>query len=248
MASEPLLSARDAGGQQIFQWNWRRCHGNDLHLAVLTGDQERVLSLLKADPGLVESRYSYQATATQEGSGQAIHLAASRGHLEILKDLIAHSASLTSSVTRNHKPYYDAFHAAIIAEGRGGEDHVIKFLLPKVELQRNSEGKHPLHVAFALGKPSLVCLIRSWMEKKEKGKCTEAELASGEVVAPLRLGIQTMKMTWRELILCADTTALSLRIFMDDAPRAVPLFLKRLDNLGMQRKASFNTKIRVILV
>ena len=241
MASEPLLEPRPEleKSSQVFYWNLRLCYGNDLHVATFEGDTQKVLKLLKGDPSLVESRFTYQVSATQEGSGQAIHLAASRGHLEVLKELLAYNASLSSYVTRNDKPFYDVLHAAIIAEGRGGEDHVIKYLLPKVELRRNSEGKHPLHLAFVMGKPSLVCLIRSWMENNGD-KSTETQLAeslSEGTSAPLRLGIQGMKMTLRELILCAEVTPLSLRIFMEDAPRAVPLFLKRLDNLGLLRKA-----------
>lgn len=245
MASEPLLSlGHPKENLIVFYWNLRECFGNDLHFATFEGNKEKVVKLLKADPTLVESRFTYQVSANEEGSGQAIHLAASRGHLDVVKELLAHGASLAAFVTRNGRPFYDVLHAAIIAEGRGGEDHVIKFLLPKVQLGRTCDGKHPLHLAFVMGKPSLVCLIRSWMEKTDD-KSSEPQWADSQsaVTAPLRLGIQGMKMTLRELILCADASVLSLRIFMEDSPRAVPLFLKRLDNLGMLRKVVDDAQI-----
>ena len=158
MASEPLLSlGHPKENLIVFYWNLRECFGNDLHFATFEGNKEKVVKLLKADPTLVESRFTYQVSANEEGSGQAIHLAASRGHLDVVKELLAHGASLAAFVTRNGRPFYDVLHAAIIAEGRGGEDHVIKFLLPKVQLGRTCDGKHPLHLAFVMGKPSLVC-------------------------------------------------------------------------------------------
>ena len=108
---------------------------------------------------------------------------------------------------KDGRPFADVLHCALYAEGQGGDEKLLRWLLPRVEL-RSSDGKHPLHMAFIIGKPKLVFLVRQ-RAAKEKG-ISEDDFT----VAPLSLGIRG-RMGLVDLILCAEPTARSLRIFME---------------------------------
>ena len=140
-ASRPLLESivveRNGPGDHQFTWNSKHCTGNELHLATLKGDLEEVKRILKTSEELSKSRFTFMTVRTGgqvtmptskcisgllhsvHGSGQAIHLAASRGHLEILKELLAAKASLTDAITHDHKEHYDVLFAALLG---GHED------------------------------------------------------------------------------------------------------------------------------
>eukprot|EP00913_Durusdinium_trenchii_P009607 g9026.t1 len=114
---------------------------------------------------------------------------------------------------------------------------MIQFILSQVpadpQLDKNLKfgARHPLHVAFQVGSPSIVLRVRRWMLQSNVTE-TDLALSSKCKGAPLKYGIDGRRMKLQDLILCADTTALSLRVFMSDCPRAVPLFLKRLQKLS----------------
>ncbi|CAK9093889.1 Hypothetical protein SCF082_LOCUS44148 [Durusdinium trenchii] len=215
-------------------------------------DDEKATKTLQKAPKAAEicnSRFTFPMLASEkdgmggegklsqlqlvEGTGQAIHLAASRGHLEVVKELLASKASLTDSVTRDGHEHYDVLFAALF----GAHEDMIQFILSQVpadpQLDKNLKfgARHPLHVAFQVGSPSIVLRVRRWMLQSNVTE-TDLALSSKCKGAPLKYGIDGRRMKLQDLILCADTTALSLRVFMSDCPRAVPLFLKRLQKLS----------------
>ena len=121
---------------------------------------------------------------------------------------------------KDGRPFADVLHCAMYAEGQGGDEKLIRWLLPRVEL-RMSDGKAPLHMAYSIGKPKLVFLLRHWTEKRAKETAKEKGFEKGFVeteddfaVAPLSAGIRG-RMGLVDLILCAEPTARSLRIFME---------------------------------
>ncbi|CAE7368512.1 mph1 [Symbiodinium sp. CCMP2592] len=86
------------------RWNSRPCRGNALHRAALENDLEGAQAALrKGSAALVKERFSYETEfrgQKQEGSGEAIHLAASRGNVELVKLLLAKNADLEAQVSR----------------------------------------------------------------------------------------------------------------------------------------------------
>eukprot|EP00438_Fugacium_kawagutii_P035080 Skav205133 [mRNA] locus=scaffold3411:100325:109647:- [translate_table: standard] len=134
-------------------------HGNvsDATAALASGEQ-------------VNSRFVYETYFqgnAQEGSGEAIHLAASRGNVEVVKLLLEKKASLTATVSRSHKPHYDVLHAAMFAEGRGGTLAMISYLFEaRAELTRNQDGRWPIHVAFLTGNVPAINLLRTFMKRQ----------------------------------------------------------------------------------
>ncbi|OLP98171.1 Ankyrin repeat domain-containing protein 29 [Symbiodinium microadriaticum] len=147
-------------------WNSRPCRGNALHRAALENDLEAA-----------EERFSYETEfrgQKQEGSGEAIHLAASRGNVELVKRFGCHlgirvGISLVRLETRgDHKPHYNVLHAALFAEGRGGTKEMIEYLFDaRAELSRNQDGKAPIHIAFQTGIVPVIKLVRSLMVKSK---------------------------------------------------------------------------------
>ena len=68
-----------------FIWNRRQCQGTTLHQAVLDSDEDAVARYLKI-PGEHQKRFTYETEfkgKIQKGSGEAIHLAVSRGGLGV---------------------------------------------------------------------------------------------------------------------------------------------------------------------
>ncbi|CAL1146119.1 unnamed protein product [Cladocopium goreaui] len=229
-AAQPLLEAEtvDRGGDQEFRWNSRPCHGGRLHLASLHGDEEEAKAAL-ANGEQVNSRFVYETYFQgnpQEGSGEAIHLAASRGNVNVVKLLLQKKASLTATVSRSHKPHYDVLHAAMFAEGRGGTLEMISYLFEaRAELTRNQDGRWPIHVAFLTGNVPAINLLRTFMRQQN---ITDGDYKEERVPKPLQLGIRGGKMSEQELSDAAEITNLSMQIFIDESPSCIPLFLRRL--------------------
>lgn len=65
------------------------------------------------------------------------------------------------------------------------------------------------------------------------GATCEKDLNSIELQAPLTLAIQMATMKMKDLVLSAEPSSYSLKLFMKDCPEAVPLFLQRMKNLGI---------------
>eukprot|EP00933_Yihiella_yeosuensis_P034069 TRINITY_DN27619_c0_g1_i1.p1 TRINITY_DN27619_c0_g1~~TRINITY_DN27619_c0_g1_i1.p1 ORF type:complete len:819 (-),score=148.00 TRINITY_DN27619_c0_g1_i1:117-2573(-) len=230
----PLPSSADAGDDEPgqFKWNGRECEGSCFHVAALNGDVAAVHRLLTESSNvndLVKSRFTYSTTfqgKTQEGSGEAIHLVASRGHVEVAKLLIAAEADLSSSVSRDHKPHYDVLHAAMFAEGRGGSFEMIKYLFEaKAEMTKNQDGRYPLHIAFMTGNVPVIQLLRTFLQKEG---IEDAHLKDPRVPLPLEMGISQGKMSEEQLSYAAELSTLSLTTFIQECPSCISSFVKRL--------------------
>mmetsp|Transcript_87464 Transcript_87464/g.155122 ORF Transcript_87464/g.155122 Transcript_87464/m.155122 type:complete len:808 (-) Transcript_87464:146-2569(-) len=239
MAYQPLLNGTPGTPpaaekyEDEFPWNNRSCKGGKIHHAVVQGDLEATKAALEGKPdklAIVSSRFTYETIfkgQTQEGSGTALHLAASRGHVEIAEFLLANGADLHSMVTRDHKPHYDVLHAALFAEGRGGSFEMIKCLFDaKAEMTRNLDGKFPLHIAFQTGNVPVINYLREFLVNKGT---SDADYKDDKVPLPLSLGISGGKMSEEQLSAAAEVTTLSLTTFINECPQCIPSFLKRLD-------------------
>mmetsp|Transcript_68595 Transcript_68595/g.173474 ORF Transcript_68595/g.173474 Transcript_68595/m.173474 type:complete len:870 (+) Transcript_68595:63-2672(+) len=220
-----------------FTWNGRPCKGKAIHKAALTGDVNAVRDILRFTPREVTAPFSYHSIhegALQESLGQAIHLAASRGHLEVVQLLQHHRASLEASVTRGGKDYYDVLHSAIFAEGRADNTDVLIYLLNNhVSLNPDLDGHGPLHVAFSVGSLAHIRLLRKAMRDRGLLKAVEGyerNMQDGPCNnnTPLMLGIEIGRMTEKQLAKAADHTPASLRVFMDHEPRCIPHFAKEI--------------------
>mmetsp|Transcript_29735 Transcript_29735/g.85132 ORF Transcript_29735/g.85132 Transcript_29735/m.85132 type:complete len:759 (+) Transcript_29735:69-2345(+) len=207
----------------VFRWNGRLCEGHELHKAALSNNSHEVLRLLEDNPEALHVRFTYETFFKghkQEGSGEAIHLAASRGHLEMVELLLSRGARLDAWVTRDQRPHYDVLHAAVFAEGHGGRLEMVKSLLEKkAPIEKNLDGKTPLHLAFQTGACKLIPLLQQQMEQKRWQ--WESELPS-----PLEMGITFGRMSQAQLSAAAPTTPASLRAFIHHDPDCIPRFLK----------------------
>jgi len=214
-----------------FVWNQRECTGTDFHKAALDGDDELVKRLLETDPQLVHRRFTYETSfngLVQEGSGEAIHLAASRGgrgYEDTVDVLLCSGARLDSWVTRDFQNHYDVFHAAVFAEGKGGTTDMIKHLLDaNAELTVNLDGRTPIHMAFQTGAVHLLPHLRQ--ARRERGI---SEVTGEEIdLDPLLLGIQSGHLSEKELARAAAPTPKSLRTFMLHEPKCIPAFMRHL--------------------
>eukprot|EP00930_Biecheleria_cincta_P004974 TRINITY_DN1058_c0_g1_i1.p1 TRINITY_DN1058_c0_g1~~TRINITY_DN1058_c0_g1_i1.p1 ORF type:complete len:833 (-),score=117.70 TRINITY_DN1058_c0_g1_i1:183-2627(-) len=222
-----------------FIWNSRTCTGSPLHLAALDGDVDSVRACLagKTRDGKptastpVKERFTYEtvfAGKSQEGSGEAIHIAASRGHVEVVKVLLEAKADLTAMVSRDHKSHFDVLHAATFAEGRGGSAEMIDFLMSaKAEMTQNLDNRYPLHIAFLTGNVPVIQLLREHMTH---ASISEADYQDPNLPSPLMLGIRGGKMSEVQLSESAELTTASLTVFIHECPQCIPYFLRRLQD------------------
>jgi len=206
-----------------FKWNGRRCSGHELHRAVLANNMDEVQRILQECPEAVSYRFTYETFfkgKKQEGSGTAIHLAASRGHVELMEMLRSWGAQLDSWVTRDQRPHYDVLHAAVFAEGHGGYTEMVQYLLEKrASISKNLDGKNPMHLAFQTGSCNLIPLLQEEMERC--GWRWETDVAT-----PLEMGITFGRMSQAQLSVAAPMTPDSLRVFIHHDPDCIPSFLK----------------------
>jgi hypothetical protein len=183
---------------------------------------------LDEEPAELERNFNYETFfqgEAQEGSGTALHLAASRGHVEIVELLLGRGASVDAMVSRNHKPHYDVLHAAVFAEGRGGDPRLVRHLLAvNAQINPNANGHWPLHMSFQTGSMELISLFQ---EEADRRDGLGFEMKSG-TPSPLELGVEWGKMTEEQLANAAPLTAHSLHVFIEHEPRCVSRFLKRM--------------------
>jgi hypothetical protein len=191
----------------------------------------------------LECRFHYETFfqgEAQEGSGTALHLAASRGHIEVVQLLVRRGASLDAMVSRCHKPHYDVLHAAVFAEGRGGDPELVRYLLTaKAKIRPNANGRWPLHLAFQTGSMELISVFLDEAATADEWGNWDSnpgpEIKSQSLdPSPLELGIEWGKMTEEQLANAAPLTPHSLHVFIEHEPRCIPSFLKRmLESKGM---------------
>ena len=96
-----------------------------------------------------------------------------------MKWLLDHNADINSFVTRDHRVHYGVLHDAIWAEGRGVQEDFVRLLLKKIgddagrQLDMNGNKETPLELAFRVGAPQLIDLLR---EKQKKYSVTKNPL------------------------------------------------------------------------
>ncbi|CAE7830473.1 unnamed protein product [Symbiodinium sp. CCMP2592] len=248
--AEPLIRRDDPAPVQEylletvkFVWNSRTCRGHPIHQAALEGDVPHLQRVLAKEPQSCSLRFVYDTEffgQKMEGSGEAVHLAASRGFTAAIQVLLAARASPDAMVTRDHKPHYNALHAAIFAEGRGGTTEMIECLLAaRADAGRNMDGKLPIHIAFQTGNVPLIRILRRHMkilgqasdEFQERWTLPEQNI-SRNITPPLELGVLGGKMTVRAIVTSAALHPQSLRILMRGRPDALGLFLNRCNKHG----------------
>lgn len=219
------LDGRD--GKVTFRWNSRLCSGTRFHKAALDGDLATVEAILVEDPEALSSRFTYETFydgVPQEGSAEAIHIAASRGHEGVVRALLSRGVA-TNSVSSDPRDQHDVLHAAVFAEGRGGGEGMVRLLLEhKAPLVSNNSSRNPLHLAFQTGQASLIPLLREEMGRRGVLEAAESD-ALGET--PLKVGIHMRKLSEEQLSQAAALTAESLLVFIQEEPGCIPSFLKR---------------------
>jgi len=214
-----------------FHWLGRECYGSPLHVAALNGDFDEVQKILQETPHQINSRFTYFSNwgeKKQEGSGEAIHLAASRREEKVLRLLVSLGAKISSKVTRGGENNYDVLHAAVYAEGKGGSSSMVSYLLEMKADPRelNANGFSTLHLAHQTGSVDLIKLlykaIPNWPEFEDS--CANDDRAG----LPLEIGIHFDKMSEIELAETARLTRRSLKLLIYQLPRCIPKFLQRM--------------------
>eukprot|EP00929_Paragymnodinium_shiwhaense_P029676 TRINITY_DN16958_c0_g1_i1.p1 TRINITY_DN16958_c0_g1~~TRINITY_DN16958_c0_g1_i1.p1 ORF type:complete len:912 (-),score=194.04 TRINITY_DN16958_c0_g1_i1:135-2870(-) len=215
-----------------FRWMQRNCYGNKFHQAVLDGEVDAVRVALDVDADVLTSRFKYYTVyqgKRQEGTGEAIHLAASRDVVEMVELLISRKARLDAMVTRDGQSHYDVLHAAVFAEGKGGHPDVVQTLLEaKAPMTRNLAGEWPLHKAFQTNRGiNLISMLRAEMALRGGFESIEKDIRD-KVPTPLQYGVRQGRFTEEELASNALLQPESLQVFMEEEPLCIRPFLDRL--------------------
>ena len=200
-----------------FCWNNRFCQGDKIHLAALHGDVAVVQEQLEQGVS-VDRRFFFETAST----GQAIHLAASRGHLEIVSLLLNWHADINACVYRDHRPCYNVLHTAVFSDGRGCPRGVV-MNLTRMSADIWSQTGYVtgcMHLAFQTGNLDTIRSVEEIMSKSDFQRPLPGPL-------PLEVGIRHGKMDSQALAMAAPLTSASLRIFLHQAPECVPEFMRR---------------------
>lgn len=211
-------------GVEYFTWNHMSCYGTAFHKAVIDGDLAVATEILHRTPAAVHDLFSYADSpfgAQQKRTGKAIHLAASRGHVDMVDLLLASGASLSDKVCRDGKHHYDVFLAAVFAEGRLDNNLMVRKLIQlRAEVEPNSAGDWPLHLVYQQGNFKLIPLLLSITTPRQ-----QKQLFGDKEKSPLMRGIKLGKMTTKQLAWAAPCTSTSLHIFIQHEPACIKEFL-----------------------
>lgn len=209
--------------EACFHWNCATCQGTELHRVALTDSEESLetaRAILDEDPSALEARFWYHEAhkgVMLKKTGQAIHLAASKGNIEMLKLLVERGASLGAYTTRGGINYYNVFMAAVFAEGRSDNYAMVRYLIEaNAPVEPNCDGQWPLHWAYRLGNVRLIPLLQDSMDNVQQENMD---------TPPLLEGIRMGKLTTTQLAWCAPATPASLRLFLQHEPMCIPEFL-----------------------
>jgi len=233
LEADDQRTAAPTSNEVVFKWNNRECRGIELHSAVLREDLPRVQALLDAHPDHLTQRFRYSTRsptgAEQEGSGEAIHLAASRSSYDILQLLIERRAALDATVTRDHKPHYDVLHAAVFCEGRGGQKDIIECLInAKAMPQKNLDGHYPLHKAYQTGGCAIAAIPLLRDNMRDNGLLGGVDDWDGPEVTALKMGINNGKLTGEQLSRVSPLSTMTLKVFIHSEPYSIAPFFDRM--------------------
>ena len=220
----PLWHASD----ERFRWNNRACYGHKIHLAALRGDMAAVQEQL--EQGVSVDRLFYYETfypTRDVNRGQAIHLAASRGHVEIVSLLLKCHADINACVYRGDELRYNVLHAAVFKEGRGGSKETVMNLshMSADIWSKTGYGYGCMHTAFQTGNVDTIRSVQKNMSTSQW--MGDAEDVDFRCPLPLEIGIMWRKMDSQALAMAAPLTSSSLRIFVHRASECVPEFMRR---------------------
>lgn len=213
-----------------FTWNGRPCTGAAIHKACVDGKLEQVKAILQEQPSHRDLVFRYTTKfmkKEQLGTGQPIHLAASRGHLAVVKHLVAAKATADACVTRDEREHYDVLHAATYGEGHGGSLEMVKYLILEADasFKPNLDQKWALHLAYQTGKPEIIRFLHEKMS--ETGVLEHLHKENKDT--PLEVGISFGRLTKQQLAEAAPMTPDSLTTFIMHEPSCLPYFLKRIE-------------------
>ncbi|CAK9090355.1 unnamed protein product, partial [Durusdinium trenchii] len=238
-------AARQEEDGMDFIWNESPCRGGPLHLAVLKDELPKVKDLVeksKSPLETVRSPFAFRDHDTeQEGRAEAVHIAASRGHLEVIKYLLEKQADPNACVMVNGKVKHDVLHAAVAGEGRGGRLDMVDFLYSVCRKTKDSEGRSLIHIAFLTGSREIIEYLRDknsdlkHMHSFHEDPSVAIANENAGVHPPLSFGIHGGQMSEEDLSEMAQPTAGSLKIFIDECPQCIPTFLQRIreqDSIG----------------
>eukprot|EP00439_Symbiodinium_sp_Y106_P009916 s4796_g1.t1 len=176
MAYIPMRVTSPDSDEGTFRWNGYRCHGGPIHDAAVHGNLDKVKALIEGKPdklAIVKSKCTFTTDAGEEmgshegwafereGSAEAIHMGASRSHIDVVQYLLDARAELSAAVIIDGKPQFDVLHAAVSGEGCGGKFESVKHLLAaKAPVTVDAKGRSLLHVAFHTGNIDVIKLLR----------------------------------------------------------------------------------------
>eukprot|EP00746_Dinoflagellata_sp_MGD_P087157 gnl/MRDRNA2_/MRDRNA2_34596_c0_seq1.p1 gnl/MRDRNA2_/MRDRNA2_34596_c0~~gnl/MRDRNA2_/MRDRNA2_34596_c0_seq1.p1 ORF type:complete len:1024 (-),score=161.45 gnl/MRDRNA2_/MRDRNA2_34596_c0_seq1:255-3272(-) len=211
-----------------FSWNGKSCSGSKLHLHVLQNDIEMVRRLCEESESASTTRFTYLTDLegiSQEGSGEPIHLAASRGLIDMVKLLQEFGASLETCVTRDFKEHYRVLHAAVFAEGAQGNTEMVQYLLDnRADVWvPNSQGLTPLDLAYKTGALDVIAIV----EKEALARAPDVEAAMERCWMSLEAGFRFGNLKNEDLTQLAPLKADSLMVFLRNDPRCIKHFIEK---------------------
>ena len=232
---QPVRHASDERRQ--FFWNYRPCVGHRIHLAALRGDMAAVQEQLEQGVSVDRLFYYetfYKSRPVSTLGGQAIHLAASRGHLEVVSLLLNWHADINACMYGRGKPESNVLHIAVFSEGRGGSEGIVMNLCHmSADIWSLTEyGIGCMHIAFKTGNLDTIRSVQKhmptlqWMDDAEGVDFRCPRRRYGDKF-PLEFGIMLGKMDSQALAMAAPLTSASLRIFVHQAPECIPEFMRR---------------------
>jgi len=183
-----------------FTYKGRACTGSAIHVAALHGAGAPILQTLIDSQANPEEEATFMKQG-QLGHFQAIHLAAGRGHVGVLKMLLDAGVNPDTKTQQNWKPNYTALHEAAFFQ----QSAAVMLLLSRNADTRalNVTGQTALHIAAlqgldASGEPTcckmLVAYQADIQAKDSRGK------------TPLNLAMENGRYPYSRLYVLTGTT------------------------------------------
>ena len=158
--------------------------------AIEASDMITVISLIEASPSL--------PMQVDSNGSQALHRAALRGNLEIVKYLIAHNAYVNHIETGSKTLGWTPLHYASLGEGPQSEQVGLYLLENRAQINLGDKGRnYALHIA-AGAKKQMPALVKKMIER---GANVDAKNEAGQT--PLDLAVASKNKVIAKLLLKA---------------------------------------------